>query len=205
MIKKLILLLLCAWGTTHAHNPKIATYNLRDTGIGWYLEMSFARSTLDKQMIQLHGEDLVKNSTKAEYQKLIVNYLMDHIFIEADGTDLAFGQGGIRLGDHQTDLKYIIKSLSDPQHLNVKINTFEEERNHTNLFRIYKGDVQIGKYFLSEENQFSTQFMIENDKIISINQASLNRSTPFSTKIILVIGLIPILAGLLFMVNKLKK
>ena len=51
-----------------AHNAKIATFTLRDTGAGWLVEMNFAQAGVDAAMLEQHGETKIKGIDKKDYQ-----------------------------------------------------------------------------------------------------------------------------------------
>ncbi len=192
----LIVLVILSFESAFAHNPRIASFTLRDAGIGWYLEMSFARSAVDAEMIDIHGEELLTTIEKEEYQRFFMEYVYDHIHIVQDGEVIELGAGGIRLGNHQTDLKFPLRELTDPHHLDIAINLFEDEHNQVNLFRIYRGGESLHKVFLSEDNDFKTSFRLNPDGGV-IQVDNTNASARLMPTWIIALVTIGLLFGLL--------
>lgn len=137
------------------HNAKIATFTLRDTGAGWYIEMNFAQAAVDAAMIDIYGKAKLEGITKQEYQGMVVDYIKNNFQLEADGKNVPLKSGGINLGSHQTNLKFVLPDLPlQPKSVYVHIPMFEKVHNQTNLFRIYRGGNDMTKFFLSEDNHF---------------------------------------------------
>lgn len=137
-----------------AHNAKIATFTLRDTGSGWFIEMNFAQAGVDAAMIHEYGEKKLNQIDRDLYKELFLNYIREHFSLMVDAEKIAFTDGGIKLGSHQTDVKFILPSIDHPQLIEVDLPMFHQAYNQTNIFRIYRGGAQLTKFFLSEDNDF---------------------------------------------------
>ncbi|MEO9869247.1 hypothetical protein [Ekhidna sp.] len=160
-----------------AHNAKIATYTLRDTGAGWFVEMNFAQSAIDAQMIKIHGKDRLQEIDENDYKNLFLSYLRDNFKLRVDGKKVEFENGGILLGSHQTDVKFVLPEIPlNPKYLSVYLPMFEDVYNQTNLFRIYRGGESFTKFFLSEDNEFSVNAEITSNGIIAVDQPVTSNS-----------------------------
>lgn len=138
-----------------AHNTKIATFTLRDTGAGWLMEMNFSQKGVEAAMINLHGKQALQGLDKKSYQKLVVDYVKSNFNLTVDGRQIKLGTGGVVLGSHQSDLKFILPEIPlQPLEAQVHIPMFNSTYDHTNLFRVYRGGKNISKFFLNEENDF---------------------------------------------------
>lgn len=138
-----------------AHNAKIATFTLRDTGAGWLVEMNFAQAGVDAAMVEIYGVEKLRSIDKNVYQNLIVDYVKTNFHLTVNGHQIKLGSGGIMLGSHQTDLKFVLPDMPvQPEHAEIYLPLFGDTYNHTNLFRIYRGGKNITKFFLSEDNDF---------------------------------------------------
>lgn len=158
----LILIVSLVAGDLCGHNPKIATITLRDTGAGWIVEMSFAQAGIDVAMERELGTTVFQTIERDTYQDKIVEYIKANFNLTVDGNEIVLEQGGILLGSHQTDVKFVLPDVPlQPQSAEVYIPMFEDTYNHTNIFRIYRGGGNLTKFFLSEDNDFSVNIKFD--------------------------------------------
>ncbi|WP_420580370.1 hypothetical protein [Reichenbachiella sp.] len=154
-----------------AHNAKIATFTLRDTGAGWLVEMNFAQAGIDATMIETHGSEKLEKLDRKSYQNLIVEYVKSNFHLTVDGEIIKLRNGGIMLGSHQTDLKFVLPEMPPhPAEAQVYIPMFGNTYNHTNLFRIYRGGKNITKFFLSEDNGFNVDLSFTSRGIVAVEK-----------------------------------
>ncbi|WP_422361050.1 hypothetical protein [Reichenbachiella sp.] len=173
-MKRIIAIILLIGSTvfnTVAHNAKIATFTLRDTGAGWLVEMNFAQAGVDATMIEIHGSEKLENLDKKSYQNLIVEYVKSNFNLKVDGEVIKLKNGGIMLGSHQTDLKFVLPEMPPhPGEAQIYIPMFGNTYNHTNLFRIYRGGKNITKFFLSEDNGFNVDLNFTPIGIVAVEK-----------------------------------
>lgn len=180
----LVVVLLCAMVfNAIAHNAKIATYTLRDTGSGWFVEMNFAQAAIDAQMLKLYDQSELNAMSQDEYKNEFLKYLTDSFYLRVDGKKVELLSGGILIGSHQTDVKYVLPEIPPhPQNMSIHLPMFEDIRNQTNLFRIYRGGGKFTKFFLSADNDFSAQMEFTPNGIQSVENA------PDRTFTLLIVG-----------------
>lgn len=167
----IIIVLLCADIESKAHNAKIATFTLRDTGAGWFVEMNFAQAGVDAAMIEEHGKAKLERISKQAYQSMVVDYVKDNFHLNVDGNPVPLKSGGISLGSHQTDLKFVLPDLPlQPERAVVYIPMFGNTYNQTNLFRIYRGGKDMTKFFLSEDNDFRVSLKFTPQGIVATEE-----------------------------------
>lgn len=173
-----------------AHNAKIATYTLRDTGTGWFIEMNFAQTAIDAQMLKLYDSDELIDMSTDEYKKLFLKYLSENFHLRVDGEKVEFISGGILLGSHQTDVKFVLPEIPDnPEQMSIYLPMFEDIYNQTNLFRIYRGGGNFTKFFLSADNNFIAHMEFTDQGIVAIEKEPVNRLALVSGISILIIGI----------------
>ncbi|MEO9805217.1 MAG: hypothetical protein ABJF04_18310 [Reichenbachiella sp.] len=154
-----------------AHNAKIATFTLRDTGAGWMIEMNFAQAGVDAAMIEEHGKQNLEGLSQRVYQDLVVDYVKSNFNLIVDGKRINLETGGIMMGSHQTDLKFVLPNLPlQPTKAFVYIPMFGTTYNQTNLFRIYRGGKNITKFFLSEDNDFKVDLTFTPDGVLAVEK-----------------------------------
>ncbi|MEP5614086.1 MAG: hypothetical protein ABJP45_17675 [Cyclobacteriaceae bacterium] len=161
----------------NAHNAKISTLTLRDTGAGWIIEMAFAQATIDAEMLRFHTKEELEEFPRKEYQDKVVEYVRDHFSLIVDGRNVALQDGGIMLGSHQTNLKFVLPEIPDqPRHMEAFLPMFGTSYNHTNIFRIYRGEGTMTKFFLSSDNEFRTSFELTPEGIVEAESREEARS-----------------------------
>lgn len=165
-----IMLLWAAILPANAHDTKIATFTLRDTGAGWLVEMNFAQAGVDAAMIEEYGKQRLEELDKKSYQNLVVDYVKSNFNLTIDGKDITLGSGGIMLGSHQTDLKFILPEIPlQPIEAQVHIPMFGNTPDHTNLFRVYRGGKNLKKFFLNEESDFKIHLIFTSQGVFKQN------------------------------------
>ncbi len=146
-----------------AHNAKIATFNMRQFDGVWVLEMAFAQASLDGVIRESLSQEEIDQLSQDELKVWLVDYVRKNVFIKSEFINsIELGEGGIRLGSHQTDFKFILHDLpSNPGEVEMVMPICSNSRNHTSLLRIFYGD-QMHKIFLSSDNDFTTRISIDN-------------------------------------------
>ncbi len=166
-----------------AHNSKIATYTLRHVPeAGWYIEMNFAAAGVQQAMISEYGEAEVMAMTKEEFRDAFVEYARANFQLVADdGVKISLESGGVKLGSHQTDMKFVLPAMPDsPEYLEVQLTMFASSSHHTNLFRVYKDDI-LTKFILTEENGYKTT--------IAFTERGIMEAAPNTSKRAMIIGI----------------
>ena len=157
-MKKIFLIAVIALVSSRAmaHNPLTAKFELTADWknnaaiLNIYTSQAGVHEALIKHYTQIDFTSIEIN----EYKKLIVQYLKKHILIHADDILLEIGEGGIKLGNHQTDLKFLIENYpSEVNTLKVEINAFQENEDHHSVFW-WKTKNAKSKLILSDKNEF---------------------------------------------------
>ena len=171
-----------------AHNAKISTLTLRDTGSGWIIEMAFAQATIDAEMLRSHSKEELEEMPRSLYQDKVVEYVKDHFNLVVDGGSIILQEGGIMLGSHQTNLKFVLPGIPDqPTNVEAFLPMFSNSYNHTNIFRIYRGEGTMTKFFLSSDNDFRTSLAFTPDGIVQV-ESTKSDPTYAGLKLLLAIG-----------------
>lgn len=164
----------------NAHNAKISTFTLRDTGAGWMVEMAFAQASIDVAMQNIFDEYQLKNFTSEEYRNEVIDYVKEHFHLKANGINIELDDGGIMLGNHQANLKFVLPQIPiNPDKMKVYIPMFGNMFNHTNIFRIYRGGAKVDKVFLSSDNDFRANVEFTKEGMISFNKEPIGNEFPW--------------------------
>lgn len=148
-----------------AHNPLTAKFELDATlQEGAILNICVSQTGLHQALIKYFTNTDFIAVSRTEYKKLVVQYLKEHISIMAEDTLLNIGEGGIKLGSHQTDLKFLIENYpSEVSSLTVNIDAFKENENHHSVFW-WKGKEGSAKVILSDKNKYTSSLSFDDNK-----------------------------------------
>lgn len=120
---------------SHAHNPLSARYHL-DIGtnaslLTINLSQDGVNHLLSKKMSRTELEGM--NSTQLE--KLIVDYIKNNFQLSIGKKDITLKEGGIKLGSHQTNLKFVLPPFSENiEKMRIDVPAFQENNNHQTIF-----------------------------------------------------------------------
>lgn len=158
----LMVAMVLVYTSTMAHNPLTAKFELNATlQEKALLNIYLSQTGLHQTLIKYHKETDFTTISVNNYKKLAVQYLKNHIYIKAGNTLLSIGEGGIKLGSHQTNFKFLIENYpSEVNDLEVHINAFNENENHHSVFWWKRIDAK-SKVVLSERNDFRAAFNLD--------------------------------------------
>ena len=158
-MKNLLLIIVLAFisWNANAHNPLTAKVELNTSVAGGgLLHIYLAQAGLDQALIKYNDQTDFSTISEIDYKKLAVQYIKSHIDITANGIPLVIGEGGIKLGSHQTDFKFAMNQVpQNIQSLHAKIDLGKENGNHHTIFW-WKQKEGSRKVVLSQRNKFQS-------------------------------------------------
>ncbi|MFK7799244.1 MAG: DUF6702 family protein [Aureispira sp.] len=157
---RLIFLLILAPVFLFAHNPLSAKYYLEHGQKGTFINIYLSQDGVNQAMIQQYGEEMLQQQSPLAFKQLIVDYIKDNFELAVNGQVVALREGGIKLGNHQTDLKFLLEPFdSNVQELSIHIPAFQENAQHQTIFS-YNINHHIDKVILSKENNYQAVVII---------------------------------------------
>ncbi|MEM8939828.1 MAG: hypothetical protein AAGC64_10825 [Bacteroidota bacterium] len=179
-----------------AHNPLTARFELKASlKEGALLHVYLTQLGVHNALVKQHPDVDFKSLELNAYKKLVVSYIRKHVCLKADEVNLELGYGAIKLGNHQTDLRFYVKKYPEKvKSLAVEIDAFKENGNQQTVFWWYTTEAAT-KVILSSENGFKGHFNTkEKQKPIeefSSQQAGITaKPTSMLTTIGVLIGII---------------
>lgn len=173
-MRLLPLLLACCLSTgLHAHNPLTAKFELDATHPGLtVLHVYTSQTGLHQALLARYpATDFTTIATDA-YKQLAVEYLRGHIHLEADGMVLPPAEGGIKLGSHQTDFKFLLPGYPQAvQTIWVRIDAFAENEHHQSVFW-WKHPAGSEKVVFRESNEYTGTLSLINDAALTTQLAA---------------------------------
>lgn len=160
--------------TVYAHNPLSAMYYLEVNNELGILSVSVSQTGLHEALLKSYSKIDFEQLPEDEYKKLAVKYLKNNFSLSANGELVKLLNGGLKLGDHQTDFKFITSSLPKKiNSLDVTVHAFQENENHQTIFSVAINDV-MGKVILGSKNDYSSNLIFKDNKLITKSKTSLN-------------------------------
>ncbi|AWV97526.1 hypothetical protein [Arcticibacterium luteifluviistationis] len=145
------------------HNSLSAKYQLEAGENASLLTISLSQDGMNQVLIKEHGRQKLENLDKKELEELIVNYIKKHFELTIDKKVMDLKDGGIKLGSHQTDLKFILPPISkNAENLEINISAFKENENHQTIFYYLIYD-KGGHLILSNINDYQADLSLKDD------------------------------------------
>lgn len=92
--------------------------------------------------------------SRQSFEELIIAYIKDNFSLAVNDVAVTLRKGGIKLGDHQTDLKFVLPPFPDRiDEIDVRIPAFAENDQHQTIFS-YLVDDNTGHVILRADNDF---------------------------------------------------
>ena len=120
------------------------------------MRINFPEQKLNETLQNYYGDSLsIDSLSEIQRKELVVDYVKRKIQITInDSVEVNIGAGGIRLGDHVSDLILVLDGyVPDWSSLECRIGFFEESETQTNLFKMATVVGTI-KALLTKENDF---------------------------------------------------
>lgn len=146
-----------------AHNPLSARYYLESDKQGTFLNIYLSQDGVHQALTQKYGRQVLTQYGSPAFKQVIVHYIKENFSLKADGEPLELLEGGIKLGNHQTDLKFLVTPLSKAvQQLEVHIPAFQENQHHQTIFSYNIYD-KVDKVILSEHNNYQSTILLRDN------------------------------------------
>jgi len=142
-----------------SHNPLSAAYYLEVNENLNILNIYLSQGGINKAIITKFGEEKVNAMSSDEFKQVIVDYIKENFELSVNGEEITLLSGGIKLGSHQTDLKFITSSF--PNEINemaIYIPAFKENDQHQSIFT-YNLHGEADKAILSRNNNYSKEIL----------------------------------------------
>ena len=139
-----------------AHNPLSARYHFEAGSLASELTINLSQDGVNQALLQSHDRPELEALPRKAFEELIVAYVKDNFDLSVNGQVVSLKQGGIKLGDHQTDLRFVLPAFTEPiERIKVNIPAFRENDHHQTIFS-YVVEGMDGHVILSNENDYRT-------------------------------------------------
>lgn len=118
-----------------AHNPLSARYELNQEDNHWTLNINLSQSGLEQALLKQYSKESLNTKTTTQLKQLIIEYIKPRFVLKVNGEKITLKDGGLRLGNHQTDLKFILADLPQKiEEATISIPAFKENKQHQTIF-----------------------------------------------------------------------
>lgn len=138
------------------HDPNLATIIVRQKKGVWVIEVSCSQAGLHQAISKIQPELANADINSDKYKQAVVDHARKTILLTANSFgQLVLGQGGIKLGNHQSDLKFELTGMPEILHeIRFEISFLSANQNHSNVVRIEHGS-DVSKCILNASNNYS--------------------------------------------------
>ena len=189
----------------HAHNPLSASFFLEGKENFGLLNISISQTGLHEVVKKKFSEKEIEALSAEAYKKFVVQYIKENFSLTIDDTHITLLDGGIKLGNHQTDIKFITSQLPlEFETINVKIDAFRENDDHQTIFSVSLNGYK-DKFILGENNEYNGSFNTSDKKVSSSAMLPIASGTNTSFNYLWFLCLVPFSIFLILKKFNLKK
>lgn len=150
-----------------AHNPLSAMYYLEVKDNLGILNISLSQAGFQEALNKHYPDTEFDRLSEAEYKQLAVAYVKDNFYLRVNGNRIDLLNGGLKLGSHQTNLKFITSALpKDFSTLDITISAFKENEHHQTILS-WSLHGETDKVILTENNDYSASIRFEDNKMVA--------------------------------------
>lgn len=136
-----------------AHDINTASVVLTKQKEFWVVHISFARFAANFSIAE-YSKISIDDLEDDVFKKQLVSYVKSHFNLSVDDKSISMGSGGVKLGNHQTDLRFIIPAFPKKyKTIKISIPLFKENKNQHTVVRL-KDDQYEFRKILNHSNDF---------------------------------------------------
>jgi len=142
------------------HNPLSARYHLKAGEQASLLTINLSQDGVNHLFLKKYGAEKFAIIHQNEFKEWIVDYIKSNFNLSIDNKEIVLKKGGIKLGSHQTDLKFILPPLPQKiQNIQLHLPAFKENVDHQTIFS-YTIYGKKDKVILSASNNFQAEIQV---------------------------------------------
>ncbi len=136
------------------HNPLSARYSLKAGVQASILNINLSQVGINQLLLKKYGVNKLNQINSIELKELIVDYIKNNFHFSINEKAIPLKNGGIRLGNHQTDLRFMLPAIAnDVEDFFVHIPAFQENNNHQTIFS-YQLSGKQNRVILGKKNNY---------------------------------------------------
>lgn len=160
----------------HAHNPLSALYYLEVKKDFSIITINLSQNGLHEALRKHYSDMDLEGLSDVDYKQLAVKYVKENFELKINKNDIQLLEGGVKLGSHQSDMKFITTTLPKRfKHLDVNIKAFSENEHHQTVFSLLLNG-HTSKVVLNESNNYERSVVFKDNMMVVVDSESFNRN-----------------------------
>ena len=129
--------LLAFWSTAAlAHDARSASVDVDVAGPLITVHLAVSQAGLHYALEAAAGHSV--DATSDGYRALVADHLRQTLRLSADGRPLQPGEIGLRLGDHQSDARFVVELPVGAQSLDITVTSFDGIEGQQTVVRVHQ-------------------------------------------------------------------
>jgi hypothetical protein len=143
------------------HNPLSAKYQVVAGEGATLLSISLSQTGLDLALSKAYSQEMLDTLEQKEYKELVIDYVKNNFDFSVNNESVILKKGGIKLGSHQTDLKFVLPPFpKEIEEFSIDIPAFKDNKYHQTIFS-YNLFGMADKVILSNKNDYKSTVVLK--------------------------------------------
>ena len=170
IMKKLLFIIALAFISINAcaHNPNTASIVISPINGVWVAQLTISQEGASYVLTSYYADKDLNSIEVAEYKELYIDYLRKKISLIVDNKNIKLSSAGIKLGNHQTDIKFLLPDFpKNYKIVQLNLPIFTENKQQHTVVKIVEKEKSIRKV-LNNSSGFKMRFENNDTEFIAI-------------------------------------
>lgn len=155
-----VALLCIAMPQAFAHNVQQSSFKLLFSKEKNFLDIVLSQYGIEQAMLKAYPSFNLEESDSQRFKELLVRHIKENFQVKVNGESLVLGRGAIRLGSHQSNIRFRVNNAIDSiDTIEATVTCFSENEKQRNILKI-QSDNFYERVILSESNHYTTQLAV---------------------------------------------
>ena len=148
IMKKLLFIIALAFISINAsaHNPNTASIVISPINGVWVAQLTISQEGASYVLTSYYADKDLNSIEVAEYKELYIDYLRKKISLIVDNKNIKLSSAGIKLGNHQTDIKFLLPDFpKNYKIVQLNLPIFTENKQQHTVVKIVEKEKSIRK------------------------------------------------------------
>lgn len=163
------------FANANAHNPNTASVVISPVKGIWMVQYTISQQGANYALNKHFKNTDLHNLSLKKYKELYIKYIKEHTSLWVDEQKTELASGGIRLGNHQTDMKFLIPNFpKNYEKVKLQLNIFDENDNQNTVVKFVEQNKSFRKV-LNHENNFTLTFQNTGTAYVGDSDNEINK------------------------------
>jgi hypothetical protein len=143
---------------TKAHNPNTSSVTLNPINDIWLVHFSISQEGANYALEKYYQDKNLQKVKLETYKKWYIEYIKKHFLLVVNDKNIPLHSGGIKLGSHQTDMKFLLPDFpKNYEKVELTLNIFETNKGQNTVVKFIDQKKTFRKV-LNHKNRFYMSF-----------------------------------------------